>query len=151
MAIATPFAEVNTQFTYCTPVYNTIIIVPSIILYTTNTLKLNVLRNFSSREIDRMPTMADTITPRMKGKLISEGLAPESSKTPAPNITGVDNKKENLAASSLVKENHLAAVMVMPARETPGINAKAWAVPIKIASPKVILSRRLICCLLSTR
>jgi len=48
---------------------------------------------------------------------------------PAPNITGIDNKNENLAASARFNFWPMPAIMVMPERETPGTKASAWAKP----------------------
>ena len=42
----------------------------------------------------------------------------------APAKAGIDNKKEILPASTLLNFKNLAAVKVIPARLTPGINAK---------------------------
>ena len=53
-------------------------------------------------------------------------------KDTAPKI-GIDNKKDILAASTLLKFNSLAAVIAIPDLLTPGINDKIWKRPIKIA------------------
>ena len=42
----------------------------------------------------------------------------------APAKAGIDNKKEILLESNLLKFKNLAAVIVIPALLTPGINAK---------------------------
>ncbi len=57
----------------------------------------------------------------------------------APKMIGVDNKNENLAAPSLVTPINNPAVIVIPERETPGIIASAWDIPMNILVPKVIL------------
>lgn len=59
----------------------------------------------------------------------------------APPMIGVDNRKENLAAVSLVRFLKRPAVIVIPDLETPGIRAIAWAVPINRASAIEDLSR----------
>ena len=54
----------------------------------------------------------------------------------APVKAGIDNKNEILPDSNLLNFKNLAAVKVMPARLTPGINARIWNVPINIISLK---------------
>ena len=54
-------------------------------------------------------------------------------KMPAPLITGIANKNENLAASLGKKPRIRAMLIVIPLLETPGIIAIAWAQPIKKA------------------
>ena len=54
-------------------------------------------------------------------------------------MIGVDIRKENRAASSLVSVKKRAVVIVLPERDTPGIIAKACERPIQIASFKVIV------------
>lgn len=44
---------------------------------------------------------------------------------PAPTIIGVESKNENLAALSLERPANSPVDIVIPARETPGIIAKA--------------------------
>ena len=48
----------------------------------------------------------------------------------APANAGIDNKKEILLESILLKFKNLAAVIVIPALLTPGINANIWNKPI---------------------
>ena len=48
----------------------------------------------------------------------------------APAKAGIDNKKEILLESILLKFKNLAAVIVIPALLTPGINANIWNKPI---------------------
>ena len=45
-------------------------------------------------------------------------------------IEGIPSKKENLAASFLSQPDIRASEIVAPERDTPGIIAKAWAIPI---------------------
>ena len=45
-------------------------------------------------------------------------------------IEGIPSKKENLAASLLSHPDKSAIEIVAPERDTPGIIAKAWAIPI---------------------
>ena len=45
--------------------------------------------------------------------------------TPAPNMIGIDKRKENLTALGLSKERKRAAVIVIPDLDTPGIIARA--------------------------
>ena len=54
----------------------------------------------------------------------------------APAKAGIDNKKEILPESTLLNFKNLAAVKVIPARLTPGINAKIWNKPINIIDLK---------------
>ena len=56
----------------------------------------------------------------------------------APKIIGVDNKNENLAAPSLVIPSNNPVVIVIPERETPGMNASVWDIPINILVLKVM-------------
>ena len=48
----------------------------------------------------------------------------------APANAGIDNKKEILLESILLKSKNLAAVIVIPALLTPGIKANIWNRPI---------------------
>ena len=47
--------------------------------------------------------------------------------------TGIDNKKDIFAASTLLKFNNLAALIVIPDLLTPGISERIWNNPIIIA------------------
>jgi hypothetical protein len=58
--------------------------------------------------------------------------------TAAPKMMGVDNKNENLAAPSLVVPISNPVVIVMPERETPGMIASAWDIPMSILVLKVM-------------
>ena len=49
-------------------------------------------------------------------------------------MMGVDRRKENRAAASLVSPRKQPAVMVTPERETPGMMARDWDTPTKRAS-----------------
>jgi len=68
---------------------------------------------------------------------------------PAPTMTGVDSRNENLAAHVRVLSRNSAVVMVMPLRETPGTSAMAWLEPIDIESVHVYLSMVRVCLLFS--
>ena len=48
----------------------------------------------------------------------------------ANEIAGMPRRKENLAASLLSNPDNKAMEIVAPERDTPGIIAKAWAIPI---------------------
>ena len=67
------------------------------------------------------------------GKMLQ--LMSKNSNTPAPNTAGILSKKENLAASVRFNFTLIPATMVMPERDTPGINANACAQPIYNALP----------------
>ena len=54
------------------------------------------------------------------------------SKKNAKQITGIDNKNENLAAASRLMPNNRPAVSVTPDLDAPGIKANACAIPIKM-------------------
>jgi len=69
--------------------------------------------------------MQDTNIPVTNDRLTSPGVRFLIPIMAAPKITGVESRNENLAASSLVKEKALAAVIVIPERETPGMSAIA--------------------------
>ena len=45
-------------------------------------------------------------------------------------IEGIPSKKENIAASFLFQPDNRAIEIVAPERDTPGMIAKAWAIPI---------------------
>ena len=47
-------------------------------------------------------------------------------------MAGIPRRKENLAASLLSQPDRSAIEIVAPERDTPGIIAKAWAIPIYI-------------------
>ena len=49
----------------------------------------------------------------------------------ANEIEGIPRRKENLTASFLSHPENSAIEIVAPERDTPGIIAKAWAIPIK--------------------
>jgi len=67
-----------------------------------------------------------------------------SSNTPAAPIAGIPSRNENRAAASRVNPRNIAAVMVVPERDDPGINATACARPINWLShhPICLISRR---------
>ena len=54
----------------------------------------------------------------------------KNSTTNANEIAGIPSIKENLAASFLSQPDKSAIEIVAPERDTPGIIAKAWAIPI---------------------
>ena len=56
----------------------------------------------------------------------------------APRV-GIDNKKDILAASNLLKFKNLAAVIEIPDLLTPGTKESIWKKPIKIADLKLKL------------
>jgi hypothetical protein len=49
----------------------------------------------------------------------------------APNITGIESKNENFAASSDFKPVNSPAEIVIPLLETPGKRARSWKNPTK--------------------
>ena len=51
----------------------------------------------------------------------------------APNITGMDIKNENSAATGLEAPISIPAMMVDPERDVPGMSAKIWNKPTKKA------------------
>ena len=59
------------------------------------------------------------------------------SKTKAPNIVGMPNKKENFDASFKLNPNNKAAVIAVPDLEAPGNKAKDWNTPTNIAEYNV--------------
>ena len=60
-------------------------------------------------------------------------LVSDKFKILAPKIVGIEIKKENFAASTLEYPKYLAAEIVTPDLEDPGISAATWAKPIIIA------------------
>ena len=65
-----------------------------------------------------------------KGKLEKWFIELKSSTKATNEIEGIPRKKENLAASFLSQPDNRAIEIVAPERDTPGIIAKAWAIPI---------------------
>ncbi len=55
-------------------------------------------------------------------------------------MAGIDNKKENLKAFSLLTPSKSATVIVKPLLESPGTTATPWATPIKNACEKPMSS-----------
>jgi len=88
-----------------------------------------------------MPVMQETRIPIVKFTFIIDEceITFGSFTTAAPKIMGVDNKNENLAAPCRVTPINNPVVIVIPERETPGIIASTWDIPIRILVPKVIL------------
>ena len=87
-----------------------------------------------------MPIIQETRIPSVKFTVIIEEfeITCGSLTMAAPKIMGVDNKNENLAAPSLVTPINNPVVIVIPERETPGIIASVWDIPINMLVPKVI-------------
>ncbi len=87
-----------------------------------------------------MPVIQETAIPIVKSAVIAEGseITPGSLTMAAPKMMGVDSKNENRAVPSLVSPINSPVVIVMPERETPGMIAMAWDIPISILVPKVI-------------
>jgi hypothetical protein len=83
-----------------------------------------LLRNFNNQCIDRNPTIAEVIKPTTNTGKNSVRLGTLSKSlmlmTPAPNIIGIDIKKENFAASSLLSFRSIPAEIVAPERDSPG-------------------------------
>lgn len=57
----------------------------------------------------------------------------KSFKALAPNITGIDRKKENSAARCREEPSIIAPRIVAPDRDVPGIRDNTWNIPIKKA------------------
>ena len=53
----------------------------------------------------------------------------KNSTTAAMEIAGIPRRKENLVASFLSQPDNSAIEIVEPDRDTPGMIAKAWAIP----------------------
>jgi hypothetical protein len=89
-----------------------------------------------------MPIIQETSIPIIKFTFITDEFERTcgSLTMAAPKIIGVDNKNENLVAPPLVTLMNNPVVIVIPERETPGIIASVWDIPINILVPKVILS-----------
>jgi hypothetical protein len=88
-----------------------------------------------------MPVIQETAIPIIKSTVIAEGseIRPGNLTMAAPKMIGVDSKNENLAAPSLFKPMSSPVVIVIPERETPGMIASAWDIPMNRLVPKVIL------------
>ena len=65
-----------------------------------------------------------------KGKVENWFIELKNSTKATNEIEGIPSKKENLAASFLSQPDIRAIEIVEPERDTPGIIAKAWAIPI---------------------
>tara|TARA_B100001250_G_C19215853_1_gene535712 strand:- start:55 stop:321 length:267 start_codon:yes stop_codon:yes gene_type:complete len=74
-------------------------------------------------ELNKPASATDALTSRALS--ISNNIS-----KPAPKITGMANKKENLADSLALRPRRRAQLIVMPLLEIPGIIANAWARPI---------------------
>jgi hypothetical protein len=110
---------------------------PAINLYQTKGKK-SLVRTYRSRKpILAIPVTKETSIPIIKFMVITEASEATCGNLAraAPKIMGVDNKKENLADFSLVNPINNPVVMVIPERETPGIIARAWDIPINILVP----------------
>ena len=64
------------------------------------------------------------------GNVESWSTTLKNSTKAANKIAGMPRRKENLAASFLSHPDNSAIEIVAPERDTPGIIAKAWAIPI---------------------
>ena len=64
------------------------------------------------------------------GKFENWYITLKNSTKAANDIEGMPRRKENLAASFLSQPDKSAIEIVAPERDTPGKNAKAWAIPI---------------------
>ena len=64
------------------------------------------------------------------GKVGNLLISLKNSKIAAKEIAGIPSRKENLAASFLSQPDKSAIEILAPERDTPGIIAKAWAIPI---------------------
>src|SRR5881296_3097466 len=69
------------------------------------------------------------------------------SRAPAPTMTGVERRKEYLAAAERFTSRNIAVLMVIPLRETPGISASAWLMPMQKQSAQVKSWRERLCLL----
>ena len=65
-----------------------------------------------------------------KGKVGNLFMELKNSTKATNEIEGIPSKKENLAASFLSHPDNIAIEIVTPERDTPGIIAKACAIPI---------------------
>ncbi len=88
-----------------------------------------------------MPAIQEIIMPIAKFPVIIDEfeMTCGSLTRVAPKIMGVDNKNENRTAPSLVIPINNPVVIVIPERETPGIIASVWDIPIKRLVRRVIL------------
>ena len=104
-----------------------IIIIPKITLYIANILKSLFCKYLSKNLITIKPTTKLASTPKKNASVNSNS---DSLKIVAARTIGADNINEYFAAASLFTPNALAVVIVIPERETPGINANACDTPI---------------------
>ena len=109
-------------------------------LYQTKGKKSLVWTYRSKKPMLAMPVIQETTMPIVKSKVIAEGseIRPGSLTMAAPQMIGVDSKNENLAAPSLVRPFRSPVVIVIPERETPGIIARTWDMPMNRLVPKVM-------------
>jgi hypothetical protein len=78
--------------------------------------------NFISTLIPKYPDMKAAKNPAMYNIEFASKFAPKSpiSVNPAPKITGIDNRKLNLAANSLSRPKSNPVDILVPEREIPG-------------------------------
>ena len=109
-------------------------------LYQTKGKKSLVWTYRSKKPILAKPVIHETAIPIAKSTVITEGseIRPGNLTMAAPKMMGVASKNENLAAPSLFKPISSPVVIVIPERETPGMIARAWDIPINRLVPKVI-------------
>ena len=94
--------------------------------------------------MERNPTIPAATKPTIKSgkKLDKSGRFTRSFIliTPAPNITGMDIRNENFAASSRFNFRKIPPAIVEPDLDTPGKIAKTWKQPMINASSVEISS-----------
>src|SRR5271169_4531064 len=97
--------------------------------------------NLRKKPMHAKPVMQETMTPITKSPVIRDGWARRCGTftRAAPRMMGVERRKENLAALSRVRPEASPVVMVIAQRETPGITAGAWEMPMARLVPRVIV------------
>ena len=92
-----------------------------------NILKLPFFKYSSKNFITKIPTKKLANIPIKNGKLKTKSL---HLKIVAASTIGADSINEYFAVASLFTPNNLPVVIVMPDRDTPGMNAKLCDNPI---------------------
>ena len=88
------------------------------------------LNRKSIENIEVTKVVINPINRGKKGKVVNSSIELRNSTKAANDIAGIPRRNENLAASFLSQPDKSAKEIVAPERDTPGIIAKAWAIPI---------------------
>ena len=91
----------------------------------------NIFKSHFSQKNPTKKEVKKAVSKVSNFNLADSGIGSIAVKIPAPQIAGIANKNENLAASLDEIPNIIPIVIVIPEREIPGKIAKACDIPIK--------------------